>query len=177
MASPEVMTQAADYDWRMELEFHASSLWDMDPVPALTQILDQIQGLGEHRANISTILTELFCNAVDHGLLELDSALKDSAEGFAEYYAQRERRLAALAQGWVRIGLTVYTDTDARLIEICVADSGRGFDTAGLRNSRLCEHERYAGRGLGLVCHLCRELRFDAHGTRASAVYELQRFT
>jgi hypothetical protein len=50
----------------------------------------------EHRERIYMVLAELFFNALDHGLLKLDSRLKETPQGFGEYYSQRTKRLADL---------------------------------------------------------------------------------
>ena len=53
------------------------------------------------REPLFTVLAELFNNALDHGILELDSGLKRDVEGFSEYYKQRIERLEKLENGQV----------------------------------------------------------------------------
>jgi hypothetical protein len=50
-------------------------------------------------------LAELYSNALEHGLLHLDSVLKNSAQGFAKYYALRHERLNALEEGYIRFDI------------------------------------------------------------------------
>lgn len=175
MTIPDRAINPADKvsDWRMELEFQASGLWDTDPVTAAIALLNNIEGLGAHQANISTILTELYTNAVDHGLLGLESSMKDSGEGFAAYYEQREQRLASIDEGTIVIGMSILKGDDGRLLTIRVSDSGPGFDFDALKMAGNC-CEDYAGRGLGLVCKLCQKLEFHGSGNGVSAHYVLE---
>jgi hypothetical protein len=63
------------------------SLKLFDPVPLMTHFINQVQGLKPYTNTLNTILAELYSNALEHGLLGLDSSLKNSAQGFARYYA------------------------------------------------------------------------------------------
>ncbi|MEE8305457.1 MAG: fused response regulator/phosphatase [Candidatus Tectomicrobia bacterium] len=79
--------------WQMVLELGPDTLRRVDPLPQIIQMLMEMQGLHQHRECLYTVLAELFSNALDHGLLGLDSGLKSSPERFAEYYTTREKRV------------------------------------------------------------------------------------
>jgi len=87
------------------LELKIDALRQAAPLPPVLQLVTELQALNEHRERIYLIVAELFNNALEHGLLRLDSALKDSPQGFAEYYRLREQALAVLAEGWIEIEL------------------------------------------------------------------------
>ena len=74
---------------------------------AINQIHD-IENNDEHWQNLYTVLTELFVNALDHGVLGLSSELKQSAQGFAQYFAERELRLNALETGFIDMSLCLF---------------------------------------------------------------------
>ena len=63
-------------------------------------------GLHEHRERLYTIFAELFSNALDHGLLGLDSRMKHTPQCFMAYYAAREHGLATLQDGWIELPTT-----------------------------------------------------------------------
>jgi len=63
-------------DWRIAVTLGADELKYLDIVPLLTQIIAKIAVTREHHSALFMILSELFNNALDHGLLCLDSALK-----------------------------------------------------------------------------------------------------
>lgn len=96
---------------------------------------------------VALILIELFCNALDHGHLHLDSSLKSSLETFSEYFEQREFRLLGLYQGTIEIRLKV---VGSDLLEIVVSHDGEGFDPSTVC-SRLDRSGQYYGRGIAMI--------------------------
>ncbi|MCU7968783.1 MAG: serine/threonine-protein phosphatase, partial [gamma proteobacterium symbiont of Bathyaustriella thionipta] len=73
--------------WQFDLHFYYDSIKSIDPIPLINQIMGEIQGHQIQQDKLSMVLTELFCNSLDHGLLELDSKLKATPEGFMQFYA------------------------------------------------------------------------------------------
>ncbi|MNG08529.1 hypothetical protein D3C84_918920 [compost metagenome] len=116
------------------------------------------------------MLAELYSNALEHGVLGLDSALKCDAEGFSRYYQQRASRLASLAEGYVRFHLELQPQVDGGRLCVRVEDSGSGFDVTG---TLACEHAtgRLSGRGLRLVRQLARHCEWSADGRGVSVEF------
>ena len=157
-------------EWRVDFELGPDALRNTDPLPPLVQLFTEIQGLGEHRERIYMVLSELFNNAVDHGLLGLGSALKSQPEGFLEYYAQREAALAALREGRVAILLRHAACASGGEMRIEVEDSGPGFDHRHHLDT-LETNQAPSGRGIPLVRRLCATLTYHGNGNRVEAVY------
>ncbi|MEN8167445.1 MAG: fused response regulator/phosphatase [Pseudomonadota bacterium] len=154
----------------LHLTLRGSQLKKADPVPMLIHYLQDTLGLHSHRQPLFTILTELFVNALDHGVLGVDSQLKQSEGGIGRYFELRERRLRELTEGCIRIGARVHPLDKGGLIVIQVEDSGDGFDFDNWK--RLPEDQQpFSGRGILLVESLCESLRFYAPGNRVEAVY------
>jgi hypothetical protein len=65
----------------------------------------EVHDLRPRGGALYTVLAELYSNALEHGLMGLDSRLKCDAEGFARYYAERRERLQNLSHGFVRFHL------------------------------------------------------------------------
>jgi two-component system, HptB-dependent secretion and biofilm response regulator len=157
-------------NWHIQLALEAEALHRVDPLPTLMRTLTDIQDLAQHKHMIFTILAELLANAIDHGLLGLDSSMKNTPRGFAHYYEQRERLLTELRQGLLRIQIThSRKDKGGRLI-IQVQDSGPGFDFHQLV-SGIGTQETYSGRGIPLVRASCESLTYHGNGNTAEAVY------
>jgi CheY-like chemotaxis protein len=154
--------------WRMALDLYADALRVSDPVPMLLSQLQEIPGLDEHRAALYTVLSELYSNALEHGVLRLSSRLKDEPDGFERYVAARERQLAALSGGWVRMSAVCAQWCGGGELTIRVEDSGEGFDWHALPEQA---PGSVHGRGLNLVRGLCRSLEFDRSGSAACAIY------
>ncbi len=118
-------------------------------------------------SELYTVLAELFTNALDHGVLGLDSAMKEAEDGFADYFAERERRLTALQQGHVSIAVQVCWHEEGGRVRVTVEDSGPGFGPAPGSASETVYH----GRGIALVRELCQSLSYQAPGNKVEAIY------
>ena len=167
---PRAYCDTASRNWHIELALEAETLHRVDPLPTLMRMLSDIQDLAEHKQMIFTILAELLANAIDHGLLGLDSSLKTTPQGFAAYYEQRECLLTKLRQGLLQVQVEhSRKDTGGRLV-IQVQDSGPGFDFHRLV-SAIGAQERYSGRGIPLVRAFCESLTYHGNGNTVEAVY------
>lgn len=157
--------------WNHELSFTGNSLAEVDPVPMLLHTITHLQGLDCYREDLFTILTELWVNALDHGILKLDSALKHSTEGFAEYFVQRTMRLENIQDGSITLMLKHQPCTGGGQLTIRVQDTGPGFDEDAVLK-QLEEQPLASGRGMLLVRSLCTSLTYSDKGRVAEAVYQ-----
>jgi len=154
------------------LKLTGKRLRDADPVPLVINQIQEIEGLSRHRRHLFTILTELYVNALDHGVLRLSSELKNSPEGFTKYFSARQQRLAVLSDGFVSISITSYSSKDQGKIRISVRDSGDGFDVSAYRNKVDVGCNRlFSGRGIKLVEELCESVIYQQSGNCVEAVY------
>lgn len=177
---PAVLTpdrgQPTPTDWSVSFEFRSETLKRYNPLPFLLQLLQEVQGLRGQSGALFTVLTELYSNALEHGVLGLDSSLKRNAEGFARYYQMREERLRELQGGYVKVGLAVEPQTEegGRLV-ITIEDSGAGFDVPATLK-RVGEGDGYSGRGVKLVRALSHSARWadDGRSARVEFAWEGQ---
>lgn len=153
-------------DWSVSFEFRPPTLKAFNPLPGILQLLLEMHELREQGGALYSVLTELYSNALDHGVLGLDSTLKRDASGFALYYEERARRLAALQSGFVRLELQVRSSSQGGSLGICVRDSGQGFDVQDVLERTPGESE-LCGRGLRLIRSLCREAHWSDDGRAA----------
>lgn len=124
----------------------------------------------EHNRNIQIILTELYNNAVDHGILTLPSELKQDAEGFAKFYELRLSRLNKLKTGFIDISLSqVIVDHKVR-ISILLADSGKGFEYDNLFNAAMSDSAY--GRGIPIIRKLSKSIEYKGNGNEVAVIYE-----
>ncbi|MCU7796033.1 MAG: SpoIIE family protein phosphatase [Candidatus Thiodiazotropha sp. (ex Myrtea spinifera)] len=165
-----LLMQGHDDCIEFHLTLHGSQLRQADPVPILINYIQETAGLHEHRRQLFTILTELYINALDHGILHLDSKIKQGEDGFTNYFQQREQRLQSLSQGQIRIGLRIHTLEDGGYMVIQIEDSGRGFDFEQHKPKQTKE-ELFSGRGILLIKSLCKSLHYTEPGNKAEAVY------
>lgn len=160
--------------WKTMMEFDIKTLREINPVPIMLNVLMEVQDLQDHQQKIFLIVTELFANALDHGVLKLDSSIKASPEGFMRFYDLREKLLHALDTGFVRVFFEHQpTATGGRLI-IKVRDSGNGFSFADVE-AGLNDNQSFSGRGIGLLKSLCSQLTYHGPGNRVTAIYDWNR--
>jgi CheY-like chemotaxis protein/anti-sigma regulatory factor (Ser/Thr protein kinase) len=165
----ECRDSTATGQWRLALELHGDALRVTDPVPMLLSQLQQVSGLDAHRCVLYTVLSELYSNALDHGVLQLNSRLKDEPNGFERYLQAREQQLEGLSAGWVAIRIVCSRWPHGGQLTVETEDSGAGFDWRGLPTDvPTCGAH---GRGLHLVRGLCQTLSFEGTGNKARAVY------
>lgn len=162
-------------DWRMSLELGPQSLKAFNPLPMVLNTLVEVEGLRSHSGELYTLISELYSNALEHGVLRLDSKQKASADGFMRYYTQREQRLSALESGQVTFRLKHKPEADGGQLTIELEDSGCGFDYESGTQSAHLSSEHYGGRGLTLVEKLCDQLQYEGKGNRVTAVFRWPR--
>ncbi len=160
-------TQSAPTDWTMRFEITPQAVRSASPIPMMLNVLMEVPGLRQHSSSIYTILTELYSNALEHGILGLDSGLKASATGFVDYYTERDARLQNVSGGNLMFELRHEANKEGGALSIRVQDSGQGFDylKSGSKMNDL------SGRGIGLVGQLCQSLNYCGAGNEVQAVY------
>ena len=157
-------------EWAASISFDAKALREVNPVPLLLNMVNGINVIHGHKERLYTVLSELFINSLDHGLLRLKSSLKSSPEGFLEYYSQRETRLAELANAKISINLEQKNINGEWVIIINVKDSGDGFDVTRI-NPGLESNEGLSGRGIELVRKICQSVEYNDKGNEVCVVY------
>lgn len=159
--------------WTVKLRLDGDTLKNATPIPLLLENITELQDLAHHRANLYTILSELFNNTIEHGLLGLDASLKQSAEGFAEFYRLREQRLAELNnRAFIAITLKNTPSKKGGRLLLRLDDSSEGFNPDALPDSSLKDTTRYHGRGIPLLRNLCHSLVYHPPGNRVEAIYK-----
>lgn len=117
---------------------------------------------------IFLVVSEMVSNALDHGILRLQSSLKEEPEGFTRYFQERERRLAQLTHtDAIELSLRwELIDTGAQLV-VTVTDSGAGFDFSRRETP---SSELFSGRGLQMIRNLAKHVEVFPPGNRIEAV-------
>ncbi|WP_310504396.1 fused response regulator/phosphatase [Pseudomonas sp. JAI111] len=158
--------QSCPLDWSVSFEFRADTLKRYNPLPYLLQLLLEVHGLRAQSGALYSVLAELYSNALEHGVLGLDSSLKRDAAGFARYYQQRNERLDELRDGYVRVHLQIAPHGEGGQLIIRVEDSGEGFDVARVME-RPIDGGRLSGRGVSLIRQLSRNASWSDNGRSA----------
>lgn len=153
--------------WGLKLELTTYQLRELDLEPLISAFC---QGLGLETSRhgvFSLILRELLSNAIDHGLLQLDSSIKNQPDGFDRFMQLREQALRQLQSGEIGVSISQDCVGGENRLTIQVRDTGKGFDY----QAYTCPNNAldYHGRGLFLVRRLCSKLTFHGPGNKVTA--------
>jgi len=154
--------------WNFSVTLTAQQLKRLDVVPFLLGITGQIEG-GRTDGKLFLVLSELFNNALDHGVLKLSSSLKNDPDGLEVYFTERAARLAELEQGQIVMHLEKEDCTPCSCLKITMQDSGNGFDHAAFRKADLSSNRMRHGRGISLLNSLCNTLHYSDNGSEVLA--------
>lgn len=155
--------------FNFSMSLNSNQMKGTDPILELVDVLSQIDGINEHRSNIFLLLSEAYNNSLDHGVLGLDSAIKNQEDGFFEFYQLRERALANLNDALIIISARYCPDSLCLYFSIC--DSGNGFRN---KKSSSTELLREYGRGLSLLTEIAQSIKYNPTGNEVEMVYALQ---
>lgn len=172
----EPSTLAGPTEWTCVYEIRERTLGEFSPLPLLLHICMEVPGLRRKSGEIYTLLSELYNNALEHGVLELPSEWKYTPAGFHRYYAERAVRLGFVDGHYIRFSFHhEHLESGGRLRVIC-EDSGSGFD---FRNHPALQapdsvHNgpRYGGRGLALLKRLAESVCYHGSGNRVEIIYD-----
>lgn len=164
-------------EWKMSYRFGAKSLQNKDPIPQILNLLLDEPGLRVHAGTVFSILSELYNNALDHGVLQLESTIKDAKSGFSRFYEQRAKRLEQLQEGEISFDISYEACAKTGCLNITVEDSGQGFDwykrvnKAGLESEAGGAGVSQHGRGIPLLKQLCDHISYSGRGNNVKAVF------
>ncbi len=169
-----------EWHWQYQLTLKGKQLAKLNPIPILIGQLQELDNqLENNLQTLYTILTELYINALDHGILKLDSSLKTNPQGFEFYFEEREKKLNGLVDkndDAISFLFRGYQEKTCLNIRITIEDSGNGFDIAKvLRKSKLPKELAFSGRGIFLVNELCQSVVYSEPGNKVDVIYRVMR--
>lgn len=142
-----------------------------DPVSQMVQLFPRASKFSAYLDSMRTAFAELYSNALEHGLLNLESSMKADAEGFMEYYTLREERLMALQEGYIDVELDYDPKRTGEELKLVVEDSGEGYQK---QNVSLEENTNEWGRGIPLIESLCQKVNYLRNGARVELFFSVR---
>lgn len=169
-------------DWSFKLKLGVNRLKVLDVLPFLAGVANRLE-IDAPNQSLFIVLSELFNNALEHGLLKLDSNLKSEEGGMERYFEARITRLAALTEGEIEIEITRMSNTSGencdkcarKLFKIVVRDTGAGFDHTQISKEMKPEHHKH-GRGIALLHRLCNKVNYLGKGSEVVVYMDLQTY-
>lgn len=157
--------------WKLNFQFDHQSLKQMEhPMEGVVDAIMVVQPIPSHKERLFIILDELFNNALDHGVLKLDSSLKQHEDGFLKFLSKRQQALESLKNGSIELLISHKPLGDYEgEFTIKVHDSGEGFDyKTTLENPGKAV---FSGRGIMLTRSLCQRVDYQGKGNAVTAIY------
>jgi two-component system, HptB-dependent secretion and biofilm response regulator len=158
--------QKTPFSWHIHLS--GKTLGQCDIPPLCNHFLQQI---GYHQVacqKIFVIVAEMVSNAIDHGVLNLSSAMKEDLDGFIQYYGEREERLKNLTENdFVSISLLWNSAAAPERLIIEVEDSGIGFVNT---QASVVEKPALSGRGTDLIKKMSESVEVFFPGNKIRAI-------
>lgn len=135
-----------------------------DIIGAFDGLMRSLDVVGDLRQKAFTVFSELISNALDHGLLDLDSELKNDYAGFAEYIELKEERLANMKDD-DKIEMSLEYNPKTEEMTFTIKDSGKGYDYTSYSEMK---DGALSGRGMPLINKLCNQVDVEPPGNHTS---------
>jgi two-component system, HptB-dependent secretion and biofilm response regulator len=159
-------------DWHVDLVVVAEQLKRIDVVPLLHDIVGRMDPAYARNPKLFLVLSELLSNALDHGVLGLDSHIKLEPDGFKRYEEMRQQKLVALKSGHISARVCGEHFADRAMLRICIRDTGAGFDYRGKLDAPLVFDTPF-GRGIPLLSRMCEKVDFGDSGNEVCVLFAL----
>ena len=167
---PEKAQPLALTPWTMSWRLSVEEIRKENPIPQIIAMIGEAVGVASHKDIAYTILSEIYSNSLEHGILGLSSQHKMTDDGFLEYYKLREQRLAALDEATIEIIVQYIPDQQHTLV-FSVTDSGKGFDYKTVEDQL---DSNSFGRGMSLITSLSQSVKYSNEGKTIEVVYSLE---
>jgi len=160
----EVKTESAIAHGRITAHFEIEGglVATADLVGCLDSLMRNVDMVGDLRQRAFTVFAELISNGLDHGILDLDSELKNDFAGFAEYLELKQERLANVPEH-ANLGMKFVFTPATNEIEFEITDSGKGYEITKVAD---INDQKLSGRGVKLINKLCKHVEVFAPGNK-----------
>ena len=162
-------------DWCLKIGLSGLNLRDVNPVQI---ILDQYRLFGDQIVDIDklqNILSELYENALNHGILGSSSAYGLSVASGADSYNVGDNVFDGLQDCYIRIELQRIMHHGNPSLLVRMEDSGAGFDHGSFMPDmkRALNKDLGANKcGIAMVMDLCHSLHYRGRGNKVEVILD-----
>lgn len=159
-------------EWYVNTRLTAEQLKHVDIVPLLQDIVGGMGRTCLRNPKVFLVLSELVSNALDHGVLGLDSRTKLEPDGFMRYEQVRQERLGSLASSHLDVRVAGAYAEGRQMLRISIKDSGAGFDFRSVLDSKPGLDIPY-GRGIALLKQVCESIEYLGCGNEVEVLFAI----
>ncbi|MCA1767163.1 MAG: serine/threonine-protein phosphatase, partial [Idiomarina sp.] len=163
-------TNVTHLPFRLVVYLKEDEIKGRDPIIKLVDSLSHLEGIRAHKTTLYLLLAEAFNNTLEHSVLQLDSGIKQTGQGFDEYYRTREERLAKLKD--VEIEIDIRYQPDSSLLSFSITSNSENGFTECHENIEDDELLTF-GRGLQLIKNFSSYVDWRDDGRRLYIEYDL----
>jgi len=168
MTANEIAEKNLTLSWSMSVLLTAAELQEQNQISDISEVVGLVPMLNKEKGVIEVLLSEIYFNALDYSILNLNSVDKNTTEGFDEYYKLRDEKLSSLTNAFIKLDFNYTSESHEQCLVICIEDSGTGYHGHKLDDSENKLH----GRGLDVIASLCERMTFSNDGKRLELVYK-----
>jgi CheY-like chemotaxis protein len=167
--------QNAKSQLNFKLKFDAEYLRKANPIPLIVGYFSTYLDFRGHDQTMFIILTELFLNSLDYGLLDMDSSGSYKPKELDHHYKEREKRLKNLQDGFIEIKASATHIGPRMYIELGIIDSGQGFNFKSiLHKQKDCSDSQQHRRGIGFLGSICDHIEYQEPGNAVDVIFSWQ---
>ena len=156
--------------WQIKLRVEDQEMKN-DVAAKIIALVGHTDLLKEHKGIIHTLISEMYNNALDHGILDLHGHEKNSDEAFDEFYCERDRRIKTLKGSFIETELICgSTSPQSAELIIVMHHNGHTFD----ENEKVVDESGLHGRGMDLINAICNSVIYSDKGRRLTAIYNIE---
>lgn len=165
-------SENAALPWSLSIPLSANDMRCKNPVNSLSEILGTLPVLAKHKEILHVVLSEIYSNALDHSILEMNSLKKSDEDQFTAYYQEREKKLQMLENASITFDLTFDPNQDQQILKIHITDSGTGYKNQ-ISNNSSNSNTGLHGHGLEIINSFCEKVTFSEDGRSLEALYRI----
>lgn len=155
--------------WTTSVSLTPEDMRSSDIVRKLSTLVSSMPFLSRHNGVLHVLLSEIYSNALEHSILNIESSKKDDEQGFEEYYKNRDLALSDINDGLMVFKFDFLVENGGHFLNIEVTDSGRGYNGDDLQS----DDEMLHGRGLSIISSFTEKTFFSNEGKTLNVLYKL----
>ncbi|MFK5913758.1 MAG: fused response regulator/phosphatase [Woeseiaceae bacterium] len=169
---------AESLDWSLSVTLTEKDIHKPNPIGQVFELLNSLPFVSHNKDVLQLLFFEIYNNALDHSILNLESIDKKNLNLFAEYYEKREERLKNLESATIHFDLHMKPIDGKNYLAINVTDSGTGSNLvmqsmSESKNITELDEDKLHGRGLSIIKGFCENTYFSEDGQTFSALFLL----
>lgn len=159
----------SNLEWEISISVSDEDMKMSNPISRLFDIFSALPFISQNKDVLHVLILEIYNNALDHSILNLESINKSDPEKFSEYYISRDKKIQSLENTFIKFNFNFISSDDSCYLEINVTDSGSGYQ----KNSKTSTSDDSHGRGLDIINSFCEKTSFSDDGKVFTALYRL----